>query len=124
MSKPSEIYGKPWSEREYIIVLHHYILHSDEPRHHLRDYVKMVAHLLGRTPASIVMRMENYASLDPEEKRHRKGLVNITPLGQKVFDEWFTNPDSLQACAEVLIRDAHASEQPSLFDPEPVKLPR
>lgn len=123
MSKPSDIYGKPWSEREFIIVLYNYMLHRDEPRHHLRDYVKDVANLLGRSVGSVVMRMENYASLDPEEKRRRKGLVNINALGRKVFNDWFEEEESLRACAEVLIRDARGNEQPSLFDPEPVKLP-
>ena len=124
MSKPSEIYGKPWSEREYIIVLHYYILHRGEPRHHLRDYVKEVADLLGRTVGSVVMRMENYASLDPGESSRRKGLVNVSTLGEKVFKEWFSQEGTLKACAEVLIRDTRGTEQPTLFDPEPVRMPR
>lgn len=124
MSKPSEIYGKPWSEREYIVVLHLYLLHREEPRHHLRDYVKEAADLLGRTPGSIVMRMENYASLDPRENNIRKGLANVSALGQKVFNDWIGAVDSLKACADVLIRDSRENVQPTLFDPEPVRLPR
>lgn len=123
MPKPSDIYGKPWSEREYIIVLHNYMLHRDEPRHHLRDYVKDIANMLGRSVGAVVMRMENYASLDPEETQHRKGLVNISALGRKVFSDWFPKEEALRACAEVLIRDTRAADQPSLFDPEPVRLP-
>jgi serine/threonine protein kinase len=124
MSKPGEIYGKPWSEREYIIVLYHYVLHRGEPRHHLRDYVKEVADLLGRTVGSVVMRMENYASLDPEENSRRKGLVNVSTLGEKVFTDWFHQQETLKTCAEVLIRDTRGAEQPTLFDPEPIRLPR
>jgi serine/threonine protein kinase len=124
MSKPSDIYGKPWSEREYIITLYYYMLHRDEPRHHLKDYVKDLASTLGRSVGSVVMRMENYASLDPEEALHRKGLVNISSLGRKVFNDWFNKKDSLCACAEVLIRDSKSADQPSLFDPDPVRLPR
>jgi serine/threonine protein kinase len=124
MSKPGDIYGRPWSEREYIIVLYNYVLHRNEPRHHLRDYVKDVANLLGRSVGSVVMRMENYASLDPEETQHRKGLVNVSALGRKVFSEWFRKTKNLRECAEVLIRDARATEQPTLFDPDPVRLPR
>src|SRR5438552_9779828 len=124
MSKPSEIYGKPWSEREYIIMLYHYQLHRGEPRHHLRDYVKEVADLLGRTVGAVVMRMENYASLDPQENSRRKGLVNVSMLGERVFKEWFPQQETLKALAEVLIRDTRGSEQPSLFDSEPVRIPR
>ena len=102
MPKPSDIYGKPWSEREYIIVLHNYMLHRDEPRHHLRDYVKDIANMLGRSVGSVVMRMENYASLDPKETQRRKGLVNISALGRKVFSDWFQREEALRDCAEVL----------------------
>jgi hypothetical protein len=124
MTRPSEIYGKPWNEREYIIVLHYYILHRNEPRHHLRDYVKNTADLLGRTPGAVVMRMENYASLDPLENQRRKGLVNQSALGEKVWKEWANQSENLKACAEVLIRDINGKHQPSLFDPEPIRIPR
>lgn len=124
MSKPSDIYGKPWGEREYIITLHNYMLHRGEPRHHLRDYVKDLADLLGRSVGSVVMRMENYASLDPEQKQRRKGLVNISALGRKVFSVWSKNVEGLRACAEMLIRETRGGGFPSLFDPDPVKIPR
>ncbi|HEY1663824.1 MAG TPA: serine/threonine-protein kinase [Verrucomicrobiae bacterium] len=123
MPKPSDIYGKPWSEREYIIVLHNYMLHREEPRHHLRDYVKDLANMLGRSVGSVVMRMENYTSLDPQKKQNRRGLVNISALGRKVFSDWYEKAESLHACAAVLIRETRGSDQPSLFDPEPVRLP-
>jgi hypothetical protein len=67
MSKPSDLYVRPWSEREYIIVLHSYMANRNGPRHHLCDYVKEIAGVIGRTPGAVVMRMENYASLDPAE---------------------------------------------------------
>jgi hypothetical protein len=31
MSKPSDLYGRPWSEREYIIVLHSYMANRNGP---------------------------------------------------------------------------------------------
>jgi serine/threonine protein kinase len=123
MTKPSELYGRPWSEREYIIVLHYYRANRSNPRHHLANYIKEVAALLGRTPSAVVMRMENYASLDPEEAS-RTGLINISNLGKKVFEEWQGSEDSLKACAEVLIRDIQNATVPTLFDPEPVRIPR
>lgn len=123
-SKPSELYGKPWSEREYIIVLHAYVANQDRPRHHLADYVKQVAGTIGRTPGAVVMRMENYASLDPTETERRVGLVNISQLGRRVFEEWFAKPESLKACAEVLVRDLQSANVPTLFEPNPVKMPQ
>jgi serine/threonine protein kinase len=124
MTKPSDLYGRPWGEREYIIVLHSYMAHRNDPRHHMCDYIKEVAGIIGRTPGAVVMRMENYASLDPAEKAARVGLVNISQLGRKVFQEWHGNELSLRPCAEVLIRDIRSNEMPSLFDPEPVKMPK
>jgi len=124
MSKPSDLYGRPWSEREYIIVLHSYMANRNGPRHHLCDYVKEIAGVIGRTPGAVVMRMENYASLDPTETVNRVGLVNISQLGRKVFQEWYGKEENLRACAEVLIRDIRSEDIPTLFDPDPVKIPK
>lgn len=124
MSKPVDLYGRPWSEREYIIVLHSYVANRNAPRHHLCDYVKEIAGVIGRTPGAVVMRMENYASLDPAETANRVGLINISQLGRKVFQEWHGKDDSLRACAEVLIRDIRSENIPTLFDPDPVKMPK
>jgi serine/threonine protein kinase len=122
MANPSQLYGRPWSEREYIIVLYSYFKNRDKPRHHLCDYVVDLAKLLGRTPGAIVMRMENYASVDPDD--NAKGLINISALGQQVFKFWHDKPDSLRDCAELLIRDSQHAGLPDLFDPDPVKVPR
>lgn len=124
MANPSQLYGRPWSEREYIIVLYSYIHNRGEPRHHLCDYICDLANLLGRTPGAIVMRMENYASIDPQESANRKGLVNLSALGRQVFENWHNKPESLKDCAEMLIRDSQQSGMPDLFDPDPVKVPR
>jgi hypothetical protein len=117
MSKPGEIYGRYWSEAEFIIVLHLYLKNKGRPRHHLCEWVIDAARLLGRTPGAVVMRMENYASLDPEENGSRKGLVNITEFGARIFREWAQKPAALSDCAEVLIREMEASHRPSLFEP-------
>jgi serine/threonine protein kinase len=123
MTKPSEIYGRYWSEPEYIVVLHLYFQNRGKPRHHQCDYVVDAARLLGRTPGAVVMRMENYASLDPIENQSRKGLVNITEVGARIFRDWSSKLDALKDCAEVLIRDFESSNRPSLFEPEPVRVP-
>lgn len=122
MSKPGDLYGRPWGEREYIIVLYYYLRHRDSPRHATSEFVKEIASLLGRTVGSVLMRLENYASLDPT--LHRAGLVNIGPIGQRVFEKWFQFPDNLAACAEVLIRESRERSQPTLFDPDPIRVPK
>jgi serine/threonine protein kinase len=124
MYKLSELYGRPWSEREYIVVLHSYIENRHRTPHRSREHIDQIATLIGRTPGSVLMRMENYASLDPEQTDHRIGLINISQLGRKVFQDWAGKELSLKACAEVFIRDIQSKNIPTLFDPEPIKLPQ
>jgi serine/threonine protein kinase len=123
MKRPNDLYGRPWSEREYILVLDSYFAHKGEPLHHLSAYVKEMAALLGRTPASIAMRLENYASIDPEETG-QKGLGNIGPMGKKVFSDWNAKRDHLKSVAEVLAREERVPEQLNLFEPEPAIIPQ
>ena len=123
MPTPNELYGKPWSEREYIIVLHSYFEHWNEARHLNTPFVQELARLLGRTPAAILMRLENYVSLDPEMGDQRQGLVHIGPAGEIAFHGWYSRREQLGEIAKVLLRDARAENQPTLWEPETVRLP-
>jgi serine/threonine protein kinase len=122
METVARLYGHPWSEREYVIALHFYFENRESPRHEFAPYIRQLAALLGRTPASIVMRMENYSSLDPETSLH--GLANAGPLCERVFGEWVRRKDHLRSCAELLIRESSAPRTMSLFEPDPVDLPK
>lgn len=124
MSKASELYGQPWSEREYIIVLYYYFEHKNEPRYVDSKFVQEAAELLGRTKASVVMRMENFSGLDPEVGVKRKGLIHDNPFCRRMFHRWSNKLDALRACAEAFIRDTRAVELPTLFEPEPVQMPK
>jgi hypothetical protein len=124
MDKVKQLYGRPWNEREYIVALHYYFSHREAPRHETADYILELANTLGRTPSAVVMRMENFGSLDSETDHARKGLGNLGPLCRKVFSDWEERQETLKACAEVLIRDASASETMSLFEPEIVTMPK
>jgi serine/threonine protein kinase len=124
--QPSELYGRPWSEREYLLVLDAYFATTQQRRHVNTPIVLELAQLLGRTPASIHMRMENYASIDPDEFRHRKGLSKIGPLGAKIFGEWQSKRDHLASCAAAFRRDIgeQRSMQMRLFEPPSVVIPK
>ncbi len=126
MARAGELYGRPWSEPEYRLVLEAYFGTRGQPRHENSPFVRELAALLGRTPASIYMRMENFASIDPEMSEHRRGLVKISPLCAKVFNEWHKKQDHLRSYAEAVKRDTRASRsaQMQLFEPDPVALPR
>jgi len=124
MSTVPELYGKPWGEREYIVALHLYFQHHGESHHDQLDYVQEAARLLGRSPGAIAMRMENFASVDPEITAHRRGLRNLNPLGKRVYEHWQDKHEALQECAEVLMRENRANATPNLFEPNPIQIPR
>ncbi len=88
MKEPNELYGRPWIPREFHIVLHYYFEHRFESHDASSAPVKALERLTGRTPAAIAMRLENFASIDPEVKQRRKGLENIGVLGKDLFSQW------------------------------------
>lgn len=126
MLRPGELYGRPWSEREYILVLDLYYAIKGKSRHENSTFIQELAQLLGRTPASVYMRLENFASIDPQVAERRRGLAKAGPMCAKVYGDWEGRRDHLRSCAEVLRREAEMppSSQLRLFDPDPVELPR
>lgn len=124
MSTVNDLYGRPWGEREYIIVLHLYFLHHGEPHHDDLNYVQDASQLLGRSPGAVAMRLENFASVDPEIASRRAGLRNLTPIGKRVFEHWKDKREALRECAELLIREHRAKSIPTLFEPNPIRVPR
>lgn len=124
MSAPSAIYGRKWSEKEYLIVLESYFAHRGQAQHADTPFVLELSEILGRTPHSILYRLQNFASLDPEETNPaRKGKVNITPFGKRIFDAWCSKRTSLKETVEVLVRDERSQIEVDLFNPSPAKLP-
>jgi serine/threonine protein kinase len=124
MTNAREIYGTKWSEKEYLIVLHYYFEHKSEAQHADTPFVQELSHILGRTPHSILYRLQNYSSLDPDEKNpKRKGKVHITAFGTRIFHEWSPKISVLRDTAEAFLRDEKAQMEPSLFNLNPTRLP-
>jgi len=124
MTTPEHLYGRPWSEPEFLIVLHYYFKHHDDPRHEGTPFVNDLSRILGRTVSSVLMRMENYASIDPAVKEARVGLIHINDFGRRLFEKWGNQPSALELTAGVLIRQAEQKDVPDLFDPSPIKIPK
>jgi len=119
-----DIYGRKWSEKEYLIVLHAYFEHKGEAQHADTSFVQNLSNMLGRTPHSILYRMQNYSSIDPEETEpRRKGKVHITEFGRRIFEEWSQKKDTLKDTAEAFIRDEKSQMEPDLFNPDTTRLP-
>lgn len=124
MPNPSEIYGRKWSEKEYLIVLYHYFLHKDEPQHADTLFIQEIASVLGRTPHSILYRLQNFSSIDPSEHNiNKKGKANITEYGRRIFNEWSNKKEFLKETAEAFMRDEREQNQPDLFNLNTQKLP-
>ncbi|MCW8965298.1 MAG: hypothetical protein OQK82_01225, partial [Candidatus Pacearchaeota archaeon] len=121
MTTAREIYGTNWSEKEYIIVLHYYFLHRGTPQHADTPFVQELASALGRTPHSILYRLQNFSSIDPESTK--KGLSHLTEFGKRIFHEWSIKKESLKDTAEVSLRDIKSDNQPDLFHPNPIRMP-
>lgn len=107
-----DAYGQPWSEQEYLVVLDAYwrlkgAITSAE--------IGSLATLLGRTTASIAMRMENFASLDNGVTR--VGLRNVSPECRLAFREWSEKREGLVAVAAYIRKGMEAPKQGTLFGP-------
>ena len=124
MGKAREIYGNKWSEKEYLIVLHYYFKHKGEPQHADTPFIFELSRILGRTPHSILYRLQNFASIDPEEKNpRRKGKAHITNFGKRTFEVWSRKRKTLKDTAEAFLRDEKSKMEPNLFNPNPVQIP-
>jgi hypothetical protein len=124
LTTPEHLYGRPWTESEFLIVLHYYFKYRDEPRHEGCPFIQGLSKTLGRTVASILMRMENYASIDPTIQRSRVGLIHINDFGRRLFEKWRDSQEALAMTAGVLIRQAEQKDVPTLFNPSPIRIPK
>ncbi len=79
-------YDVPWSEDEFIITLDLYFRTRPRERDAKNVKVQEVARLTGRTPASIVYRIGNYAAIDPFSKV--KGFDRGGKTVKEMFDKY------------------------------------
>ena len=127
MSRPKTLYGQPWTTEEYILALDLYFRIQGRPMHAGAPEVVALAGLIGRTPAAVNMRLENYASVDPR-KSHRAALKNISAQVRKTFEKYNDRRAQLEGIAGYLA-DERARPGPRQFDlfgaePSRVKVPR
>lgn len=84
-----------WTHDELIVALRLYLqlpfgkLHQGNP-----DVIRL-AHLIGRTPSSMALRLVNYAALDPiQQQRGIKGMINGGKSCKKYWDWFMADKDS------------------------------
>jgi len=85
--------GRPWSEEEQILALNLYFKLPFGQQHSQNEHVQELARLLGRTPGSINMKLNNYAALD--ETLDREGLSNTSNKDEETWNRYWENLDEL-----------------------------
>jgi putative restriction endonuclease len=104
---------KPWSRTDLLVAMNLYCklpfgrLHSTTPE------IVAVARLMGRTPASLSMKLCNFASMDPALRaRGIKGLQNLSRADREVWDEFNSDWSELGLESEKLYQELVSGADP------------
>jgi len=85
-----------WTREEYILAFNLYLTIEFGKTHSGNARIIELAKLIDRTPASIVMRLGNFASIDPyHSNRGVGGLKNAGKQTQVIWDEFFNEREDL-----------------------------
>lgn len=122
MPDVAELYGKPWSRTEYLIVLSTYFRTRGESNDAIERAIHDTSHAIGRTNRSVGMRLANFASIDPKVRNTKRGLDHVDQKCRTYFSEWCDRLEVLHELAAALRSDLAGGEG-TLFDLHRVRLP-
>ncbi len=94
--------GIRWSEEETTLALYLYYLLEAKQIENRSNAIKDLAAFLGRTPASVEMKIGNLQFCD---KKNNKGLKNGGKTDDIIFKRYLYNPDLLDITAKEIIDD-------------------
>lgn len=101
--------GLKWSREETILALDLYLKISFSKASKTNKEVIRLANIIGRTPASVAMKVCNLASFDPLIKqRNKSGLPNASKLDKVVFEEYSCNLEELAHQANQILRNEYS----------------
>lgn len=107
-----------WTREEMILVLGLYLRLPFGKFHHGNQEVIRMAHLIGRTPSSVAMRLSNYAALDP--MLQARGVIGLTGGADKCrsyWEEFSSNKEALLfECAKIQAQYEHISFESKYSD--------
>ena len=96
---------KRWSRTELLLAMNLYCRIPFGRQHSHAPEIVNLADVLGRTPGSVAMKLNNLTSLDPDEQaRGIKGLPGASKLDQQIWDEFHKNSEEMAAESELLWR--------------------
>lgn len=118
----SDTIRKPWNRGELLLVMNLYCRIPFGRQHSRAPEVIELAMVLGRTPGSVAMKLNNLTSLDPEElARGVKGLPGASQLDRQVWNEFHGDWERLVIESEQLRRQVTQSTQLEVEDQNAVK---
>lgn len=92
-----------WTRDEALLTLHLYWRLPFGQQHQSNGEVRELARVLGRTPGSVAMKLNNFTSLDPVERaRGVKGLDGASALDRQLWAEYERAPVETAAEMEQL----------------------
>lgn len=78
----------PWTRDKLLVAFHLYCQIPFGKMHHRNPEIIKYAELIGKTPASLAMKLSNIASLDPEiTSNGRKGLIGASRADKAMWEE-------------------------------------
>ena len=112
-----------WTPEQVKLAFHLYCQLPFGRLHHSNPDIIALAHLIGRTPSAVAMKLVNLASLDPViVASGRKGLSGASKLDQTVWDEFHADWEGLVMEANRIreaLSDTDAITAPQDDDPLP-----
>ncbi len=95
-----------WTEQELIVVFNLYCKLPFGQYHKGNKKVIELAHILGRTPSAVALKLCNFARFDPLlQKRGIKGMQHGSKLDEKIWKEFNHNWEELAYRSEFVLAD-------------------
>lgn len=116
------VYGSKWTHDEAVLALGLYFQMPFEKISSRAPEVISLANLMGRSPASLSMKMDNFGRFDPTlSVRGIAGLRNGAKLDKLVWDEFPSNREDLANKYQELLAQIHGDA--NVIDDETIKTP-
>jgi|ERR1039458_2037729 putative restriction endonuclease len=106
-----------WTREHFLIALNLYCTLPFGRFHNTNPLIIEVASKMGRTPDSLEMQLNNFASVDPVQKaRGIRGLPGISKNAIAMWNEYFANFSTLGPESEQLLHDLFTKDQTKEVD--------
>jgi putative restriction endonuclease len=112
----------PWSHDELVIACGLYFTLPFGQMHARNPKIVAVGQLLGRTPASLAMKLVNFASLDPAQRaRGIRGLAGHSRADEEVWSQFQADWDHMTVLSEARLRSLQGENTAPLAADETVE---